>query len=51
MYNYDDTIELLLNLNIENRNYIVEHLKEVYLAGDVNNDGSIGIQEFLMLFR
>ena len=24
MYNYDNTIDLLLNINIENRNYIVE---------------------------
>lgn len=49
MYNYDQAIELLININIENRNYIVEQLKEVYLAGDVDNDGSIGINEFLML--
>lgn len=51
MYNYDATVELLMNLNMENRNYIVEQLKEVYLAGDANNDGNIGMNEFLMLFR
>ena len=41
----------IVELNHELSSQAVEKLKEVYLAGDVDDDGSIGWDEFIMLMR
>jgi hypothetical protein len=47
----EPVLSLILELNVKNRKYIVENLKPIYLAGDINEDHSIGFQEFLILIR
>ena len=47
----DRALEMMLEAFGEQRAENTKQLKEVYLAGDVNDDQSIGLDEFLMLFR
>lgn len=41
----------ICSINWQIARMAVEKLKEVYLAGDVDDDGSIGWDEFIMLVR
>lgn len=46
-----NALNIICEENFIIRANLLNNLKEIYLAGDVNNDGSISWQEYLMLVR
>ena len=48
---FDSIGPRISRINLQVASLAVEKLKEVYLAGDVDDDGSIGWDEFIMLLR